>query len=535
MLNFATLPLDYWDFAFETVAYVINRIVTPLIHKSPYEKLFGALPDLSSLRTFGCLCYPYLRPYNKHKLENRSSPCIFLGYSLVHKGYKCYDFLAKRLYISRHVVFDEHNFPFKSLKVQDNNVPESVHSSRGILGPPPVHLLPKVSSQREPNVVSNTEIISVASGSDSEPLPAPISNLSDTQLSPMVQPDQSVIVLPLPAPLGNTHPMLTSLLYLLFTRPEISFIVNRLAQYMHRPTEEHWQAVKRVLRYLQGTAEYGLLLRPSSVYEISAYSDSDWAGSIEDRKSTTGFAIYLGRNLVSWASKKQRSVSRSSTEAEYRAIANTTLSKGYLYPKSQFNEIPFSDIAFKIQCGDALIGRCWDCITGQAFYVCQLEDNLEALKTGRDELTDLRNDVMRMVTIEQTPQTVQLDRVGGWLSRVDDFIAEVNALLRKSTQERQKLCLTGCCSKNCKSSYMFGKSVAKSLKRVVAFMSEGDFKEVVIRAPALQLQADLEALKTSRQELWALKEDGSGRLPWRKDNKRRRCNNFNYGFRWRKR
>ncbi|KAF2316536.1 hypothetical protein GH714_041877 [Hevea brasiliensis] len=202
---------------------------------------------------------------------------------------------------------------WNAASVQDNNVPESVHSSRGILGPPPVHLLPKVSSQREPNVVSNTEIISVASGSDSEPLPAPISNLSDTQLSPMVQPDQSVIVLPLPAPLGNTHPMLTR-----------SKTVNRLAQYMHRPTEEHWQAVKRVLRYLQGTAEYGLLLRPSSVYEISAYSDSDWAGSIEDRKSTTGFAIYLGRNLVSWASKKQRSVSRSSTEAEYRAIANTT-------------------------------------------------------------------------------------------------------------------------------------------------------------------------------------------------------------------
>ncbi|KAF2303855.1 hypothetical protein GH714_023898 [Hevea brasiliensis] len=301
---------------------------------------------------------------------------------------------------------------WNAASVQDNNVPESVHSSRGILGPPPVHLLPKVSSQREPNVVSNTEIISVASGSNSELLPAPISNLSDTQLSPMVQPDQSVLVLPLPAPLGNTHPMLTrsktgvaaaleveifaqrlgtstlfpgntgalaewfvtldstkyildllkkckmensksvttpqapssklqcsssgfgdptlyrstigSLLYLLFTRPEISFTVNRLAQYMHRPTEEHWQAVKRVLRYLQGTAEYGLLLRPSSVYEISAYSDSDWAGSIEDRKSTTGFAIYLGRNLVSWASKKQRSVSRSSTEAEYRAIANTT-------------------------------------------------------------------------------------------------------------------------------------------------------------------------------------------------------------------
>ncbi|KAF2292180.1 hypothetical protein GH714_014984 [Hevea brasiliensis] len=214
--------------------------------------------------------------------------------------------------------------------VEDNNVPESVHSSRGILGPPPVHLLPKVSSQREPNVVSNTEIISVASGSTQSPTcsyfefvrHATVSNgttrsVGSSSSSTCTTGEYS----------SYAYKVKDSLLYLLFTRPEISFTVNRLAQYMHRPTEEHWQAVKRVLRYLQGTAEYGLLLRPSSVYEISAYSDSDWAGSIEDRKSTTGFAIYLGRNLVSWASKKQRSVSRSSTEAEYRAIANTTSEK----------------------------------------------------------------------------------------------------------------------------------------------------------------------------------------------------------------
>ncbi|XP_058010078.1 probable disease resistance protein At5g63020 [Hevea brasiliensis] len=136
---------------------------------------------------------------------------------------------------------------------------------------------------------------------------------------------------------------------------------------------------------------------------------------------------------------------------------------------------------FSIQCGDALIGRCWDCVAGQALYVCQLEDNLQELETARDKLRELSNDVMRRVNSEETPQTVQLDRVGGWLSRVDATITEVDSLLNRATRERQKLCLAGCCSKNCKSTYMFGKSVSRSLKHVVGLMSEGDFKEVVER------------------------------------------------------
>ncbi|XP_058010141.1 probable disease resistance protein At5g63020 [Hevea brasiliensis] len=136
---------------------------------------------------------------------------------------------------------------------------------------------------------------------------------------------------------------------------------------------------------------------------------------------------------------------------------------------------------FSIQCGDALIGRCWDCVAGQALYVCQLEDNLQELETARDKLRELSNDVMRRVNSEETPQTVQLDRVGGWLSRVDATITEFDSLLNRATRERQKLCLAGCCSKNCKSTYMFGKSVSRSLKHVVGLMSEGDFKEVVER------------------------------------------------------
>ncbi|XP_037497473.1 LOW QUALITY PROTEIN: probable disease resistance protein At5g63020 [Jatropha curcas] len=162
---------------------------------------------------------------------------------------------------------------------------------------------------------------------------------------------------------------------------------------------------------------------------------------------------------------------------------------------------------FQIQCGDALAGRCWDCIAGHWQYIYKLEDNLEALETTRDQLRDLRTDVMRLIVNQERPEMAQMDRVGGWLSRVDAAIVKINQLLSKAIQERQKLSIAGCCSKNCKSSYTFGRSVAKCLKTVIALMNEGDFKEVVMAEPANQLQANLEALRTAREELYALKED----------------------------
>jgi len=111
-----------------------------------------------------------------------------------------------------------------------------------------------------------------------------------------------------------------ALQYATVTRPEVSFSVNRVCQYMHKPQIDHWKSVKRILRYLAGTSTHGLLLTPSPNYSISSFSDSDSATDLDDRKSTTGYCIFVGRNLVSWSSKKQNVVSRSSTEAEYRSI-----------------------------------------------------------------------------------------------------------------------------------------------------------------------------------------------------------------------
>ncbi|XP_019173884.1 PREDICTED: uncharacterized protein LOC109169456 [Ipomoea nil] len=113
-----------------------------------------------------------------------------------------------------------------------------------------------------------------------------------------------------------------ALQYLTITRPDLSYAVNRLCQFMHTPTEDHWGLLKCVLRYIKGTLDYGLRVSPSVSSDIHAYSDSDWAGCPVDRKSTSGYAVYLGTNLVSWVSRKQRTVARSSTEAEYKGLAD---------------------------------------------------------------------------------------------------------------------------------------------------------------------------------------------------------------------
>jgi len=106
------------------------------------------------------------------------------------------------------------------------------------------------------------------------------------------------------------------------TRPDITYAVNRVCQFMHAPSELHWNYVKRILRYLQGTSKLGLFYSAASPLRVQVFTDADWAGNQQDRKSTGGFLTYLGCNLITWQAKKQRTVARSSTEAEYKSLAD---------------------------------------------------------------------------------------------------------------------------------------------------------------------------------------------------------------------
>jgi hypothetical protein len=122
----------------------------------------------------------------------------------------------------------------------------------------------------------------------------------------------------------NFRSIVGGLQYLTLTRPDLAFAVNKVCQYMHAPTTTHIAAVKRILRYVRGTTDLGLRIVKSPSLLVSGFSDADWAGCLDDRRSTGGFAVFLGSNLVSWSARKQPTVSRSSTEAEYKAIANAT-------------------------------------------------------------------------------------------------------------------------------------------------------------------------------------------------------------------
>ncbi|PKU75707.1 putative mitochondrial protein [Dendrobium catenatum] len=114
-----------------------------------------------------------------------------------------------------------------------------------------------------------------------------------------------------------------ALQYLTLTRPDISFSVNLLSQNMHEPHPKHFYLLKRLLRYIKGTLNFGLPITKTDLV-LKSFSDADWAGDPLTRKSTTGFCSFLGDTLISWTVKKQKTVSRSSTESEYRALAALT-------------------------------------------------------------------------------------------------------------------------------------------------------------------------------------------------------------------
>ena len=116
--------------------------------------------------------------------------------------------------------------------------------------------------------------------------------------------------------------MIGSLLYLIASRPDISYSVGVCARYQINPKESHMTALKRIIKYVKTTAEFGVWCSKDTNDVLAGYSDADWAGNAEDRKSTSRSCFYMGNNLISWMSKKQNFISLSTGEAEYIAAGS---------------------------------------------------------------------------------------------------------------------------------------------------------------------------------------------------------------------
>lgn len=113
-------------------------------------------------------------------------------------------------------------------------------------------------------------------------------------------------------------------MYLTTTRPDLMFVASIISRFMEQPTDLHLQATKRVLRYVKGTINYGIFYRRGGSENLVSYTDSDYAGDLDDRKSTSGYIFLLSSGAVSWSSKKQPIVALSTTEAEFVVAAYCT-------------------------------------------------------------------------------------------------------------------------------------------------------------------------------------------------------------------
>ena len=139
------------------------------------------------------------------------------------------------------------------------------------------------------------------------------------------------------------------LIYLCFTRPELSYCVHTLSQFMQKPQQDHWHAALRVVRYLKGNPSQGIVLHKDSNLTLSGWCDSDWASCPLTRRSLTGWFVFLGDSPISWKTKKQHTVSRSSAEAEYRSMATTTSELKWVKSLLHYLRIPHSQ-SIKLYC-----------------------------------------------------------------------------------------------------------------------------------------------------------------------------------------
>lgn len=198
LLAHAFVLHKYWHFAFDTAVYLINRMPSKVINNiPPIQCLFSKAPDYKFLRIFGCLCFPFLRPYTTHKISFRSAPCVFLGYSPSYPGYRCLDTSTGRLYIVRHVQFDESTFPF-STSFTSSHQPHPPISHPFFLAPTHVSRSPSPAIQpTHPTPTTPPDAVVVS------PLPTPLSTAPHTATSP--HPSPTSPAMSPPTPLHHTH------------------------------------------------------------------------------------------------------------------------------------------------------------------------------------------------------------------------------------------------------------------------------------------------------------------------------------------
>src|SRR3954464_4374358 len=330
MINETNMAKHFWAEAINTACYIQNRIsIRPILNKTPYELWKNKKPNISYFHPFGCICFILNTKDHLGKFDSKAQKCLLLGYSERSKGYRVYNTETLIVEESINIRFDDKLGSEKPKQV-DNFAGYDIDISEAVE--------PRSNASEAELLRSKESEDQVSASLDCKEAKTPMHPtciLGKDEVSKKV--DQKLY-----------RGMIGSLLYLTASRPDILFCVCLCARFQSDPRESHLTAVKRILRYLKGTTNVGLVYRKSKEYNLVGFCDADYAGDRIERKSTSGSCQFLGSHLISWYSKKQATIALSTTEAEYVAAAGC--STQMLWMKSQLEDYQIYESNIPIFC-----------------------------------------------------------------------------------------------------------------------------------------------------------------------------------------
>ncbi|KAK2986839.1 hypothetical protein RJ640_011064 [Escallonia rubra] len=440
------IPKKFWPEAVNWIIHVLNRSPTFAVQDmTPEEAWSGQRPAVDHFRIFGCIAYAHIPDAKRKKLDDKSEKCVFLGVSEVSKAYKLFNPLTKKIVTSRDVVFEEEstwdwNRQQPTPVIFDSDAEEKMQ-------PTPMISMPENTSNATPIVAETLpatgEATDVAVQSPRRARKRP-AWMKDYKVTGIDQDDliytgndsvmfeefkKSMMVEFEMSDLGMMHYFLgievvqsTNGIFIcqkkyvreildrfqmkdcnpVSTPTEFGLMLNKdhegekvdstlykqivgSLMYMENPTEKHMLAAKRIFRYLQGTRDFGLFYKKSKKLDFFGFTDSDYAGDQDDRRSTSGYVFMLGTGAVSWSSKKQSIVTLSTTEAEF--VAATACACQAIWLRRILEELQFKQ-------------------TGATIVFC---DNNSAIKLsknpvlhGRSKHIDVKYYFLRDLSIDGT-------------------------------------------------------------------------------------------------------------------------------------
>ncbi|KAG6475509.1 hypothetical protein ZIOFF_064731 [Zingiber officinale] len=340
---------------------------------TPFEAWMGRKPHLAHLRVFGCVAYVKNTTPHLKKLDDRSSPMIYLGVKEACKAHRLFDSRHGKLQVSKDVVFQENSEgTWTAGANHEENLPEfmvedaldtdevivvaDIEAGTEDVAPPATAVVPMTRASRSSTgrinkfkqqmmiefEMSDLGLLSYYLGIEVEQQKSRIllrqSTYAKKILSQFKMADCNATKHPMepktqlhkdlegtPVDATEYRRVIGCLRYLLHTRPDLSYPVGMASRYMERPTTMHHKVVKQILKYLKGTIHFGLTyIKGPQEISIFGYSDSDLTDDLDGRKITSGMTLYFNESLVSWNSQKQKTVALSSCEAEFMAATTAT-------------------------------------------------------------------------------------------------------------------------------------------------------------------------------------------------------------------